>query len=96
MKIKVFIINGKNFLDIEGFYKESQKVLTKNFKEFGKNLNAFDDILYGFGKFNENEEIILTWKNFDESKKNLPKEFLKDIIEIIENHKNIKLKIENN
>lgn len=93
--MKKFVISGKNFLDIEGFYNEVKKVLTNNFKGFGRNLDAFDDILYGgFEKFDENEKIILIWKNFNDSKKILPKEFLKDIIEIIKHHKNIKLKIE--
>ena len=66
MEKKKFIINGKKFSDMTGFYNEVQLVLTKKFMGFGKNLDAFDDILYGgFGKFDENEEIVLIWKNFD-------------------------------
>ncbi len=92
MKTKRIVINGKNFSDVEGFYDEVQSVLTKDFKEFGRNLDAFDDLLYGgFGKFNENEKIILVWKDFYKSKKELPSEFLKNIIEIINHHKRVKL-----
>lgn len=93
MKVKKFILDGKNFSNIEDFYDEAQKVLTDDFKGFGRNLDAFDDILYGgFGKF-ESEKIIIVWQNFDQSKKELPSEFLKKIIEIIKNHKNIKLQL---
>lgn len=93
MKIKKFTIDGKKFSNIKGFYDEVQKVLTKDFKGFGRTLDAFDDILYGgFGKFDDKEKIILVWKNFSTSKKNLPLITLKSLIEVIENHKQIRLK----
>ena len=92
MEKKKFIINGKKFSDMTGFYNEVQLVLTKKFMGFGKNLDAFDDILYGgFGKFDENEEIVLIWKNFDKSRKELPKTLLENLIKIIKSHDKIDL-----
>jgi len=87
-KIKTFVINGKKFNDIEGFYKESVRILAPGFIGFGRNPDAFDDILYGGEEpFDFKEKIILVWKNFDKSKKELPQAFLRDIVEIIRNHK---------
>ena len=94
--LKRFIINGKKLSNIKGFYNEVQRILTDDFNGFGRNLDAFDDILYGgFGKFDDNESIILIWKNFDKSKNKLPSEFLKQVIDIIKHHKNIKLELRN-
>ncbi len=94
-KIKTFIIDGENFHDIKGFYDEIVSVLTNDFKGFGRNYDAFDDILYGGYQFEFKEKIILVWRNFDKSKKELPEEFLKNILEIIRNHKyHVKFKIE--
>ena len=95
-KIKKFIIDGKNFHDLRGFYDEVVKVLTNNFKGFGRNYDAFDDILYGGEEpFEFKEKITLIWRSFEKSRKELPKEFLENILEIIKNHKfHIKFKIE--
>ncbi len=90
--IKEFIINGNNFSNIEEFYNEVQMVLTDNFTGFGKNLDAFDDILYGgFGKFDD-EKIMLVWKNFKKSQSEFNPQFLNQIVEIIKYHKNITFK----
>ena len=72
MAKKTFVIDGNNFSDLEGFYTEVQKVLTDDFKEFGRNLDAFNDILRGgFGKFGAYEEVKIVWKNSEKSKKDL-------------------------
>ena len=93
MKKKMFIIDGKNFSNIEGFYDEVQRKLTIDFPGFGRNLDAFDDILYGGDElFKFKEKIVLRWKNFNKSKKELPSEFLKDILEIIKHHNHIELR----
>ena len=92
---KKFIIDGNNFSDLDGFYDEIRRVLTDNFEGFGRNLDALDDVLEGgFGKFDEYENIILIWKNFDKSKKELKPEILKKLVEILKYHKNIEFKIE--
>ena len=94
--IKEFIIDGNIFSNIEEFYNEVQMVLTDNFTGFGRNLDAFDDILYGdLGRFDSKEKIILIWKNFEKSKISLNSKFLKQILEIIKSHKNILLRIIN-
>lgn len=82
--MKEFIIDGNNFNDLDGFYCEIDKVLTKDLNfNTGHNLDAFNDILRGgFGVFDE-EPIILKWKNYKESKEKLGNEIILKIIEII-------------
>lgn len=82
--MKEFIIDGNNFNDLEGFYCEIDKILTKglNFKT-GHNLDAFNDILRGgFGVFEE-ESITLKWRNYKKSKEKLGNEIILKIIETI-------------
>lgn len=73
MSFKTFIVNGNNFLDLQSFYDEVVNVLTEDFADkFGRNMNAFDDILLGgFGKFEHQENITLIWKDIEKSKKDL-------------------------
>jgi RNAse (barnase) inhibitor barstar len=86
---KRFIIDGNKFSDLNGFYDEVQKVLTDNFEGFGRNLDAFNDILRGgFGKFDD-ENITIIWKHSKKSKREL-KDF-DTLVEIIESHKEIEL-----
>jgi len=70
MSLKTFIIDGNNFSDLQSFYNEVVNVLTKDFADkFGRNMNAFDDILMGgFSKFEYQEAITLIWKNVEKSK----------------------------
>jgi len=69
MSLKTFIIDGNNFSDLQSFYNEVVNVLTKDFADkFGRNMNAFDDILMGgFSKFEYQEAITLIWKNVEKS-----------------------------
>lgn len=86
---KEYVIDGKNFSDRNGFYEEvSQKVLTA---EWGKNLDAFNDVLYG-GFGTPKEGFILIWENSEKSKKDLDKDF-DTLIEIIKVHEDIELKL---
>lgn len=73
MKKRSIIINADNFSDLETFYDEIDRVLTKDIDwETGHNLNAFNDLLRGgFGKFEYEEPITLTWKNISKSKTDL-------------------------
>ena len=97
MKRKKFIIDGNNFSDLEGFYNEFEKVFLKDYPkefEFGRNLDAFDDILYPDEKEKKYKWIII-WKNFDKSKKEIEPETLKTLVEIIQHHnKHIKFEVE--
>ena len=69
MKRKKFIIDGSKIKDLDSFYTEAGKVLCPNFK-WGRNLNAFDDILRGgFESFEYEEPIDLVWKDAEISKK---------------------------
>jgi len=65
------IIDGKNFDDMEGFYCEIEKLLTKDLGwKIGRNLDAFNDVLRGgFGVHEYGEPIKIIWKNFKKSKK---------------------------
>ena len=67
---KVFIIDGNNFNDLEGFYCEIDKLLTKDLTwKTGHNLDAFNDLLRGgFGVHEYGEPILLRWINFNKSK----------------------------
>lgn len=70
---KVVIIDGSKFDDIEGFYSEIDRVLTKDLTWItGHNLNAFNDLLYGgFGVHEYDESIIIIWGNASKSKSDL-------------------------
>jgi RNAse (barnase) inhibitor barstar len=70
--MKSFIINGNNFSGLDGFFDEVEKVLTDGESGFGKNFDAFNDVLRGgFGKFEYAEEIELFWKNSRKSQNDL-------------------------
>ncbi|MFA9192613.1 barstar family protein [Flavobacterium sp. FZUC8N2.13] len=70
MNKKTIIINGNNFSDLESFYDEIDRILTKNLNwQTGHNLDAFNDLLRGgFGVYEYKEPIKLTWKNSLKSK----------------------------
>lgn len=91
-KIKKFIIEGKNFHDEDGFYDEFERVFLKDFPKsfkFGRNLDAFDDILYP-DEEEKKYKWVVVWENFDKSERELPTERLIHILEILHNHKNKK------
>ena len=83
--MKTFILDGNNFTDIEGFYNEIDKLLTKSLQwKTGHNLNAFNDLLSGgFGVHEYNEPITIRWINFDKSKENLGNELVLILLEIM-------------
>ena len=66
-----YIIDGKDFNNMDGFYKMVDKTFSDG-EEPCRNLDAFIDFLRGgFGKHNYNEPIKITWKNNNKSKKDL-------------------------
>ena len=82
--MKEFIIDGNNFNDLEGFYCEIDKLLTKNLNfKTGHNFAAFNDLLRGgFGVFDEGP-ILIKWNNYKKSKADLGNETILTLIEII-------------
>jgi RNAse (barnase) inhibitor barstar len=68
--IKEVIIDGNNFNNIDEFFDEIDKVLTKDLDwKTGHNFNAFHDILKGgFGVHEYDEPILIKWINFQKSK----------------------------
>ena len=82
--MKEFIIDGNNFNDLEGFYCEIDKLLTKNLNfKTGHNFAAFNDLLRGgFGVFDEGP-ILIKWKNYEKSKADLGNETILTLIVII-------------
>ena len=83
--MKTFILDGNNFTDMEGFYNEINKLLTKNLHwKTGHNLNAFNDLLRGgFGVHEYNEPITIRWINFNKSKEALGEEMVLILLEIM-------------
>ena len=70
---KEIILDGNKFNDLESFYDEIDNILTKDLNwQTGHNLDAFNDILRGgFGVFQDDEQIKITWVNSLKSKNDL-------------------------
>ena len=73
MDKQTIFINGDNFSDLDSFYDEIDRVLTKDLDwQTGRNLDAFNDLLRGgFGVHEYEEPINLIWKNISKSKTDL-------------------------
>ncbi|MCK6602813.1 MAG: barstar family protein [Bacteroidetes bacterium] len=73
MNKQTIIINGDNFSDLESFYNEIDRVLTKDLDWVtGHNLDAFNDFLRGgFGVYEYEEPVRLIWENISKSKLDL-------------------------
>jgi RNAse (barnase) inhibitor barstar len=90
---KAITIDGNNFRNLNEFYAEIEKNLCTDFK-MGRNLDAFNDVLRGgFGVFEYEENIDLTWKNSEKSRKDLGSMF-ETLIQIIKQNKNVNLTLE--
>ena len=91
MNKQTIIINGNNFSDLESFYDEIDRVLTKDLNwDTGHNLDAFNDLLRGgFGVYEYEEQVKIIWTKFSEGKKKLGDELTDTIIEIINDHEHI-------
>lgn len=68
---KTYEINGNNFDTLDGFYTEFEsKVLDT--PSWGRNLDAFNDVLRGgFGTPEPEDGFILVWNNSNKSKETL-------------------------
>ena len=84
--ISEYIIDGGEFSSRKGFYNYIEKTFTQglNFK-IGRNLNAFQDVLYGgFGMHDCEVHIIVKWKNLSKSRERLDNNFLNAVLEILD------------
>lgn len=82
---KIFILDGNDFDDLEGFYREIDRLLTRNLTwQTGHNLDALLDLLRGgFGVHEYGEPILIKWKHFDKSKADLGAQATLNILEIM-------------
>lgn len=81
---RVIVIDGNNFHDMLTFYDEVERVLTKDLNfSIGRNLDAFNDVLRGGFGVHDDEPILIQWKNYKKSKKELRKNQIKRIESII-------------
>ena len=80
-----FTIDGRRFSNMAGFYKEVERVFTFGLDwKIGRNLNAFDDILRGgFGRHEYGQPIHIKWLAYEKSVRDLGKETMDAITEII-------------
>lgn len=96
--METFTIDGNRFSDLEGFYSEIDKILTKNLDwKTGHNLNAYNDLLRGgFGVHEYGEPIVLKWLNYEKSKRELGDALVLRILEITlnRNHSGHNCKLE--
>ena len=60
-EMKTYRIDGRRFSTLEGFYEEVDRVLIPGSK-WGRNLEAFNDILRG-GFGTPDEGFILIWES---------------------------------
>lgn len=64
------IIDGNNFSDLEGFYDEMEKLLTKDLAWKTSSLDSFNDLLCGgFGVHEYGDKLHITWIHFSKSRK---------------------------
>ncbi len=66
---KTCIIDGARFRSLDGFFREVSREIIPGY-EWGRNLNAFNDILRG-GFGTPDEGFIIVWKNSDLSRQRL-------------------------
>ena len=82
---EVFTIDGRRFSNMAGFYDEVEQVFICGLDwKIGRNLNAFNDILRGgFGRHEYGQPIHIQWLAYEKSVRNLGKENMDTIVEII-------------
>jgi RNAse (barnase) inhibitor barstar len=71
--MKTITIDGANFDNIDGFYKEAYAKLAPQKPQFTRgSLDGFSDILNGgFGAHDDGEQVTLVWKGSAKSKDDL-------------------------
>jgi len=93
---QLLVINGNHFDNMESFYKEIDRVFTKDLNwETGHNLNAFNDLLRGgFNVYEYEEEVEVKWINFSRSRNKLGQEMTDILVEYFSKHSHIDFKKE--
>lgn len=90
---KTFEIDGISINNLKEFFDAIGRQLVEENKDWGKNWNAFDDILVGgFEKTEYGEPIKIIWRNSRVSRQRLVD--YNDIIELIKGHDHIDLQLE--
>lgn len=86
-EMREFILDGDRFDDLEGFYDEIDRLLTKGLDwKTGHNLDAFNDLLCGgFGVHEYGEPIRIKWTHYRKSKKDLGDQMFLKLLEIMLN-----------
>ena len=65
-----YVIDGQRFTNLDGFYDEISRVMLPD-TDWGRNLDAFADILWGsFGPL-DGSDFVIIWKNSEQSKQRL-------------------------
>lgn len=90
MTVKEFVLDGRHMTSVDSFYDEVQRVLCPEFIGFGRNLDAFNDVLRGgLGTFEDGEKIRLRVIHLREMLALLPKDFVRQVLSVIENRDNV-------
>lgn len=85
---KWIYIDGRDIHTLNDFFDQIEQKLTNkiNFK-IGRNLNAFNDLLWGgFGIHEYEEPLHIVWIFTEKSRQALGNKYFNKIISIIENH----------
>lgn len=66
-------IDGNNFHDISSFYEEMNLIfMSEQDWKMGQSLDALNDVFHGgFGPIRGDEPVVILWKNFDKSMRDL-------------------------
>jgi RNAse (barnase) inhibitor barstar len=91
MDKKLIIIDGNNFCNLETFFDEIDRVLTKGLTwKTGHNMNAYNDLLRGgFGVYEYEEPVRIIWVNFSKSESALGRDLTGDLKKYITDHTHI-------
>lgn len=81
---KVYVLDGARMTSPEAFYDEVSRVLIPG-HGWGRNLDAFDDILMG-GFGTPVEGFTIKWRNSEASRSTLGPTLFNTLLEIIRDH----------
>lgn len=85
---KWIFIDGRDIHTLNDFFDQiEQKLIYKTDFKIGRNLNAFNDLLWcGFGIHEYEETLHIVWIYAEKSKQALGDKYFNKIVSIIENH----------